>query len=232
MSELKWLVIGLIVFLFLLILIIITKLTILVDYHHYKDDDQLDVKIKAWYGLITYKIAVPLIKIDDNSPALVFKEKVQMGEQKEVEKTNKFTAKDFIQGLNDTKQLLTHIISLHKIIRTFLRKVTIKEIQWHSMIGVGDVAATGTLTGALWSVKGGLIGILSNYMRLKEMPIMSITPSFQRPITQTKFQCMIQFRLGYAMLAGIKLVKFWKGGRPNFQSDHLRFLSKDKTNSV
>lgn len=232
MNDLKWLVIGLIVLLILLFLMLITKLTILINYHHYKDDDQLNVKIKAWYGLITYKIDVPLIKIDDNQPAVVFKEKVQMGEQRQKESTNEFTAKDFIEGLNDMKQLLTHIISLHKIIRTFLRKVTIKKIEWHSMIGVGDAAATGTLTGALWSVKGGLMGILSNYMRLKDMPIMSITPSFQRPVTQTKFQCMIQFRLGYAMLAGIKLVKFWKGGRPNFQSDHLKFLSKDKTNSV
>lgn len=234
MNKLKWLAIGLVLLILLLFLIIVSKITILINYHHYKDDDKLNVTFRAWFGLIKYKISVPLIKIDDDSAAIVVKEKVKTGPQENLKKEeiNKFTAKDLIQALHDMKMFLKHVVSMHRIIRKFLRKVSIKKIEWHSMIGVGDAAATGTLTGALWSVKGGLMGLISNYMRLKDMPVISITPSFQRPTSQTKIQCIIQFRIGYAMLAGIKLVKYWKGGRPNFQSDQLKFMSKDKTNSV
>jgi hypothetical protein len=233
-SELKWLVVGLIILLLLIILITITKLTILISYHHSQDDDQLNIKVKAWFGLIRYKKSIPLIKIDDDSPAIVYKEKTQIGEKADSDnnKTKKFSAKDFIDGLHDMKQLLIHIVSLHRIMRWFLRKVSIKKMEWRSVIGVGDAATTGMLTGALWSVKGGLLGLISNYMRLIDSPILSITPSFQKAVSQTKFQCMIQFRIGYAMLAGIKLVKYWKGGRPKLQSKHLKFMSKDKSKSV
>ncbi|MEW8986888.1 MAG: DUF2953 domain-containing protein, partial [Bacillus sp. (in: firmicutes)] len=134
--------------------------------------------------------------------------------------------------IKDLETLIKHVVSMHKIIRNFLRKVSINDIQWHSVVGVGDAATTGTLTGALWSVKGSLLGLLSLYMRIKEMPKLSISPSFLRPVSETHFQCMIQFRIGYAMLAGIKLVKYWKGGRPKFQSNHLKIFSKDKSKSV
>lgn len=221
------------ILLFLIVLIILTKLTILINYHHSQDDDRLNVKIKAWFGLITYKISVPLIKIDEDSAAIVYKQKTQVGEQDEPEqKKKKFTATDLMHGIEDVKTMVNHVVSLHKVIRSFLRKVSIKGIQWHSVIGVGDAAATGTLTGALWSVKGSLLGLLSLYLRVKEMPKLSISPSFLLPVSETHFQCMIQFRIGYAMLAGIKLVKYWKGARPKFQSKHLKIFSKDKTKSV
>ena len=105
-------------------------------------------------------------------------------------------------------------------------------MEWHSVIGVGNAALTGTLTGALWSVKGGVLGVISNYMRLKDMPNLSITPSFQKAYSQTQLSCMIQFRIGYAMVAGLKLVKFWKGGKPKFKTKPLSFISKDKSNTL
>ena len=120
--------------------------------------------------------------------------------------------------MHDFKELLQHVISFHRIVRYFLRKVSVRKLEWHSVIGVGNAALTGTLTGALWSVKGGVLGVISNYMRLKDMPNLSITPSFQKAYSQTQLSCMIQFRIGYAMVAGLKLVKFWKGGKPKFKT--------------
>ncbi|HAQ08870.1 MAG TPA: hypothetical protein DCR24_15690, partial [Bacillus bacterium] len=84
----------------------------------------------------------------------------------------------------------------------------------------------------IWSVKGGLIGVLSHYMKLKDMPVISITPNFQYAITQTSFKCIFQVRVGHAILAGIKLVKYWKGGWPEFKTKPLSVLSGDKTNTV
>lgn len=230
----KWLVIGLFIFFLLIILIIITKITILFSVLHSQQDNQINVKFKAWFGLITYKISVPLIKLDNDSPSVVYKEKVQTATQQEPNKEDvkKFSAREMINSMHDMKVTLNHVISLHKIVRSFLKKISVTKVEWHSVVGIGDAALTGSLTGALWAAKGGLIGLISHYFKLKEMPIISITPSFQKAISQTNFQCMIQFRIGYAMLAGIKLVKFWKGGRPNFQSEQLKFISKDKAKSV
>ena len=63
------------------------------------------------------------------------------------------------------------------------------------------------------------------------MPNISVQPQFQMAISQTSFKCMLQFRIGHAIIAGIKLLKFWKGGRPHFKSKSLSGLSsQDKTN--
>lgn len=227
MNKLKWLILALIILFLLILLIMITKLTIVLNYRHSKDDDELTLKFKIWFGLIRYKISVPLIKIDDDSPSIVYKKKVN-----EKEETKQFSAEDLNNSFHDMKELLKHVFSLHKIVRHFFRKVSVKKMEWYSIVGIGDAAFTGMLTGALWSVKGGLIGVISHYTKLKELPIISITPNFQRAATQTHFQCMIQFRIGYAMVAGIKLVKYWKGGRPYFQSKQLSFMSKSKSKTV
>jgi hypothetical protein len=229
-----WIGIVLLILLFIFLVIILTKLNVHIKYYHGQDNDDLSITIKAWYGLITYKIDVPLIKIDKKSSSIVFKEKIKTGpaETTKKEEMKKFSAEDLLRGLKDFKEILTHVVSLHKIVRLFLRKVSIKKIEWNSMVGIGDAANTGTLVGGLWILKGGLIGVISNYMRMKEMPLISITPNFQKAISQTRFSCMIQFRIGNAMLAGIKLVKYWKGGRPKFRSKPLSKFSEEKTKTI
>ena len=108
---------------------------------------------------------------------------------------------------------------LNVIVRKFLKRIVIKHFEWHSLVGVGDAAHTGVITGALWTIKASIIGLLSNSLRLKEMPVLSVTPHFQMAIIQTRITCIFQFHIGYAIFAGLKLIKFWKGGRPKFQNE-------------
>lgn len=218
----------------LVIIILFTRVKIFLDYFHGNDNDHFKITIKAWGGILKYKVEVPVIKIDDNSPTIVAEEKVKTGpdENMKQQNTTQVDKNDIHNSIHDFKQLLTHIAGLHKIIRNFLKKVTLRNIEWHTMVGVSDAAATGVITGALWAAKGGVVGVLSHYMKLKEMPVMTITPSFQQTVSITSFKCMIQIRVGHAILAGIKLVKYWKGGWPKFKSKSLSALSGDNTNSV
>lgn len=218
----------------LILIILITKVKIFLDYFHGNDNDHLKITIKAWGGLIKYKVEIPVIKVDDNSPTIVAEQKISTGpdEKMKQDKATQVGKTDLLNSLNDFNQLLTHVAGLHKIIRDFLSKITLRKIEWHTMVGVGDAAATGVITGAFWAVKGGVIGLLSHYMKLKDMPVMSITPSFQHAVSITSFKCMIQVRVGHAILAGIKLVKYWKGGWPDFKTKPLSVLSGDKTNTV
>lgn len=230
----KWLLLILIVLLLLFLLIIFLKLKVFIDFYHGQDNDHLKVKFKALFGLIQYKLEVPIIQIDDDTPTIVMKTKKEPGksEQEKDEKTSKFSPREIIDSFKDFETLLMHVFGLHKIIRNFLKKVTIKDIKWDSVIGVGDAAYTGMISGAGWAAKGSIIGVLSSYMRMTNLPQITVTPHFQMPISQTKFTCMIQFRIGHAMLAGIKLIKFWKGGRPNFKTKPLSALSNEKPKSI
>ncbi|MBP2241409.1 hypothetical protein J2Z40_001972 [Cytobacillus eiseniae] len=226
----KWLLIALIILLLLIILLIVTRLNIYLYYYHNNDNDHLKIECKAWFGLIKYKKDIPLIKVDDNSPTIVMKEEKSAGEQ-EIE-TKQYSAKDLLNSMQDTNEILNHVISLHKIVRKFLKKISVKRFEWHTMFGLGDAAYTGMLTGGLWAVKGSMIGLLSNYMKLKESPYMTITPQFQFAVSQTIISCIFQFRIGHAIVAAFKLIKYWKGGKAKFKTKPLSALSNDKTKSV
>ncbi|GKU81571.1 DUF2953 domain-containing protein [Niallia sp. NCCP-28] len=217
------LIIGIILFSLLLLLfflLLVTKSTIHIRYYHKKDSDDLTIEVKLLFGLIRYKKKIPLIKIDDNSPTIVVKEETKINESQEAgtKKTKQFSAEDLVATLENAKEILWHVVGFHRIIRSFLSKVTIKNIEWSSIVGLGDAAHTGAVSGALWAVKGGIIGIISQYMRMQNMPKINIYPQFQRVASETLFTCMFQFRIGHAMFAGIKIIKFWKGGFPQIKS--------------
>ena len=222
-------IIGLIIGALFLVLIFLCflKLTIHIRYYHKKDNDDLKIELRALFGLIKYKKTIPLIKIDENSPTLVMKEKTELqGKQETVEETKQFSASDLLIFLSNSKELLNHVVQFHRIVRSFLAKLTIKHIEWSSIVGLGDAAHTGMISGAIWAVKGSIIGIISNYMKLKDMPKINIYPQFQGMASETLFSCMIQFRIGHAMMAGIKLVKYWKDGFPKFKTSEPSIPSK------
>lgn len=211
-----------------------TKVKVGINYFHAQDDDSLKIEFRALFGLIKYKLDVPLVKVDDNSPTIVVKEEFQKGEEEETKQkgTMQFSAEDLLNGFKDMKIFLEHVVSFHRIVRRFCQKVHIKQIEWQTVMGTGDAATTGMLTGALWAVKGSIIGIVSHYFRMQNNPNLSVHPHFQLAVTQTSFKCMLQFRIGHAMVAGIKLVKFWKGGWPQFKSKPLSHLSQERSKPV
>ncbi|MHC0037358.1 DUF2953 domain-containing protein [Pseudoneobacillus sp. C159] len=217
----KWLIIALIILLVLIIILFWSKLSILLDYYHGNDNDHLKITFKIWFGLIKYKKEIPVIKIDDNSPTIVLKEKSKQGM-----KDTQIGKKDIVESIDSTKWLLRHVVNLHTIVRTFFKKVSVKRVEWHTNIGVGDAADTAVLTGAIWAAKGSLIGLISHYFRLLEMPKMTVTPYFNHKISQLSFKCMFQFRIGQAMIAGLKLMKMWKGGRPKLKTKPLSVQSR------
>jgi Protein of unknown function (DUF2953) len=230
----NWLVIVLIIIVLFILLIIFSKLTISLNYFHHNDNDELKIQFRIWFGLIRYTINVPLVKIDDNSPSIVVKENTQMGdyssEKESPTKEEQITKESVMSKLTNAKEILQHITNMNVIIRKFIKRIVIKHFEWHSLVGVGDAAHTGIITGALWTLKGSVVGMLSNVLRMKEMPILSVTPHFQMAILQTHITCIFQFRIGYAIFAGLKLIKFWKGGLPNLKMDTA--YSKEKTKTV
>ncbi|MEH7074746.1 DUF2953 domain-containing protein [Neobacillus drentensis] len=233
MIDLFWVLLILSLLLLLFILILVTKLTILVNYYHHNDNDDLKIVFKIWFGLIRYKINVPLIKVDDNSPSLIIKSNKNLGEsthQSEQNDVNQITTEEVEKNATNGKKILKHVFGLHKIVKRFLRKVTIKSFEWDTLIGVGDAAQTGTITGAIWALKGSLIGLLSHYLKLRVMPKITVTPHFQAAVIQTRITCIIQFRIGHAILAGLILLKHWRGGLPHFKKKTN--FGNDKTKSV
>lgn len=230
MNKLFWFLLILLLFLLLFILIIFTKLTILTDYYHHNDNDDLKIELRIWFGLIRFKRHIPLIKVDDDSPSVIVKTKKQGRSKDQSSETSmkQVTEKDVQSYLEKTKIFLHKVSGLKVIIKKFLQKVKVKKFEWHTLIGLGDAAHTGTATGALWAIKGSALGIVSQNMKLLAEPKITITPHFQAAVIQTRISCMFQFRIGHAILAGLKLIKFWRGSettatnKTNFSNEKMK----------
>nr|WP_246188287.1 DUF2953 domain-containing protein [Metabacillus lacus] len=175
-----------------------------------------------------------MVKVDNSSPGIELRKEKNFGEDRQVPDSqkhyDKITKKDVLTDIKDIKELLEHIVTFHEIVKRFFRKVTVTKFEWHSQFGIGDAAATGVLTGAAWSIKGALIGILSSYTRLSVLPALSITPVFVHKDSKTVLHCMIHFRIGNAILAGLRVLKHWKGGLPFIRNRPFPFLTRQQNN--
>ncbi|MCT8137369.1 DUF2953 domain-containing protein [Anaerobacillus sp. CMMVII] len=214
MHWIWWVVISILLF---IILLPFAKITVNLTYYHEQDNDELKVKISTFFGLASYRINVPVLKIDEDSPSIIVKEE-QHSAIGDKEKIEKFTPERIINDIRKVKDFLRHVIGFHKIVKRFLRKMSITKFSWKSIVGLGDAALTGTLVGGVWAVKGSTLGIIAHYMKLKVVPTIEVHPNFQKLTSHTELTCIISFRLGYAIIAGLQIIKHWKK-RPMFTSD-------------
>ncbi|WP_102345281.1 DUF2953 domain-containing protein [Bacillus sp. Marseille-P3661] len=220
----KWFLIIPLAIIAIILLISIIKLKIKVDILHTLDDDHIKLTVKALFGLITYKYEAPLIKIDKETGSVVVENEQKVGEeekQKTIRKRKtKITPKETLNGLEKAKDFLQKVVGLHSIVRRMLSHFSVSKFEWKSSIGLGDAAYTGMATGFLWTIKGTVVGVVSQYMKLKARPDLAVTPLFQENFSHTRFIGIFSFRIGYAIVAALSIVRHWKSTKGGQQ--HVR----------
>ncbi|MDQ0215009.1 hypothetical protein J2S13_001408 [Oikeobacillus pervagus] len=220
----------------LFFIFLFSKLMVLLSIYHGQDNDHITIEFMLWFGLIRYKIDIPFVKIinhDENIvPTIAFRKEEKNQGKTSNEKQEKLTPQEMVRRISNIKEIVQHVFGMNIIIKKFLKKISIEKIEWHSSIGVRDAALTGILVGSLWAAKGGLIGIISNYMTLKQMPKISITPSFQIPLSQTELTCMVHFRIGNAIAVGLKIFKYWRGSKKSLKFMLPKQGSREKVNKA
>ena len=161
----------------------------------------MHVIIKGLFGLFRYKLSVPMIKVSRETPGIKVKKKAEKGPAETDASGGKdiVTPEDMLKSIKDFKTLVEHISGFYKVVRSFLRKVFVEYLEWHSKIGTGDAAITGMAAGALWAAKGNVLGLVARLMKLK-IAKNNNYPDFQSTIAETSIKCMFRFRLGNAIL--------------------------------
>lgn len=205
-----WWVVGIAAGIILLIIIVlITKVYITVDYIHHSDDDSLTVRFRVW-KILTYTYKVPVIAIEPESASVLLKEEKQKGRVTEQESEKKVTKKDILDRFKFFEHLIKNIEHFHRILNRFLSHMTVSRFEWHTRFGLGDAAWTGIATGAVWGIKGNVLAFVSHHMNLLAQPQLSVEPIWHSEDSEISLSCMISFRIGHAMGAGIQVIKFWK----------------------
>jgi len=186
------------------------------------NNDDVELDVRALFGLIRYRYKLPSMSLDGMA--------VKVDEQVSTSKAGMNTWKEFndeidadkvVSSIEKYKHILYVTRDLKGWIKNTLARVNLTEWRWSTTLGTGDAMWTAMATGAVWSIKTAIIGLLSQMVQVKNAPFMEVHPSFSGTVFKTEWSCIAQIRFGYAILAGLQLLvrmKKWKGGNKAWQN--------------
>lgn len=195
---------------FLLILVVILSSPVIINGHFRRADnnnDDAELNVKALFGLIKYRVKIPIIQFTGKS--LEIKEQVtstNVGIDTWKQYNDEINVDKVVSWIEKLKNVLEITYHLTGWARQTLKKVHLVEWKWTTSVGTGDAMWTAMTTGFLWSVKTSILGFLSQMVKLKTEPKMSVSPIYQHTVFTTEWSCIAQIRLGYAILAGLQLL--------------------------
>ncbi|WP_054024335.1 DUF2953 domain-containing protein [Bacillus sp. FJAT-28004] len=172
-----------------------------------ENNDDFELNIKALFGILRYRIKVPIIQFTGTSIQLkeqVSKKNVAVDTWKQFNED--IDAEKIANLIEKSKHLLHMTKNLTGWVRKSLTRVRLLEWNWTTSVGTGDAMWTAMTTGLVWSVKTSIIGVLSQMVKLKTEPKMNVQPIYQRSAFTTEWSCIAQIRFGYAILAGLQLL--------------------------
>ena len=187
---------------FVIAILLISPVRIWVDYRHRgKTEDTLLLQVSLFWGLCPFSIQVPVI----SSTAKGVSVEAEAGKKK-----RKVQLK--IPSLGQIKKSLQLVQEFKNVIHKFTkftrRVFKIRQFVWHTEIGLADSARLAQITGILWAVKGTVSAGLVTLLRFTRPPVIRIRPCFNRSYFRTVFTCIVEFPLGYIIIAGFFAVYF------------------------
>ncbi|WP_165861214.1 DUF2953 domain-containing protein [Paenibacillus paeoniae] len=186
------------------------------------NNDDAELSVKALFGLIRYRYKVPFMSM--NGMSLKVDEQVSKssaGINSWKEYNDEIDSDKVVSAIEKYKHILHLTRDLKGWVRDTLTRVDLTDWRWSTTVGTGDAMWTAMATGAVWSVKTGIIGLLSQMVHVKNGPIMEVNPDFQRSSFKTEWSCVAQIRFGYAILAALQLLarmKKWKKGAKTWKN--------------
>lgn len=207
-----WLIVG---FLALVAIIAVTPIRIAIAYNRVGENDHLVVEISAWFRLIRRKYELPVLLLKQTQEGTELKAKVEKvsGQSVMDESIQDVTSRQVKQWKNKYQDLLKRVHDLQPVVRAFVRQIRCSRLEWHTVLGTGEAAETGTLLGLAWGVKSMLVSVFSGAVSLRSIPRLSVQPVWNQAVIRTQFRCVLHVWLGHVLLAGIRLLLCWQIGR-------------------
>lgn len=206
---LKIISIVLIILSCLLLLIALSKVTVTINLELANDINQLSVNISSLYGLLhkTWNYSLTNIVADQADYLHNYSEPAAK------KLTDNETEMNLLARISQYKQALAkalHYVDLYKVATYFLKKVKVNEFRWLTIIGTGKANTTAIIVGQLWSLKAMFLGLVGNFCHVKHNPHFNIVPNFYGRQFQVSFKCIVQLKIGHAILTALKLLKEWQ----------------------
>lgn len=121
--------------------------------------------------------------------------------------TNNFDDLNVDNFTGKIEELIQVLQSFRSVVNLLLSKINIHCLHWTTHVGTGDAATTGMAAGALWGVKGGITGFVTEKGRLYGKPDVRIIPHYDQCCLHSQIDCIVSIRVGQAIHAFLTLVK-------------------------
>ncbi|WP_040979750.1 DUF2953 domain-containing protein [Oceanobacillus jeddahense] len=125
--------------------------------------------------------------------------KLRISSQKEMEK-------GYIHFYKLLREKKLHLLKELRF-QALLKEIKVLELTWSTKGGTGNAFSTSITSGTIWAMKGWLIGYLTQQLDFCKNPQIHVQPDFQNSSLQTRFSCMISFRLGKTILGIMRVLK-------------------------
>jgi hypothetical protein len=201
----KWFFSLLLIF---LLTIVFTNIKIRLEYIRDKKDDVVILEGSVWFGIIRVKYKIPVLKLQSVLHGVQVKKQATTGHEDARMQKKRFhiTPREVSHYMNKISLLRQRVHDFNKIIKMTLSQFHCDQFEWRTRVGVGDAAVTGIITGLVWGVKSSILTIFTQYIRLSADPKINVVPAFQSTSIDTHFRCVLRFRIGHALIAGIRLI--------------------------
>lgn len=208
--------------LFLAVLLLLSPITIRIDFKRAHNDDRLIFTLRALYGLLRHQIDIPQIRYKGLFDGLKLKtERVDLDESDLAGKNELHIDLDTLRNIyHRAKVLLAHTNGFNLWFKQLLGYIHCTRMNWVTRIGISEAPETAIASGFVWGIKSSLLTYALNHIKLDSRPEIYVYPQYNRVQFATELLCIVRLRLGNAMIAGLLLlvriikvkggVKTWK----------------------
>ncbi|MEO3945242.1 DUF2953 domain-containing protein [Gorillibacterium sp. CAU 1737] len=174
-----------------------------------REDDRLELDVKALFGFLHYRYEVPRIdykgiwtgfrfygKGEEQGPSVPGTRNIEDLNKRDVDWWTSIY-RSFKENVRDYKGW----------VRETLARLVCTGFRWSTSIGAGNPTTTAVLTGAGWGVKAFLIGRLTDLTRVKAEPILLVSPVYNRYSFSTDVEVIMEVRLGSLVASGWSLLR-------------------------
>jgi|GEM_PF-784003 len=214
-----WLIAGSLFFLTCIIIVAASRIYINAHLRKVGNNDDIEIHVRALFGLIRYHLKVPIIQI--NGQSIQFKKESSAksaGISTAVKENEDEIDVERVKRMVDwVKALVQLTYDLKGIVRHSLARIELRSLKWSTTAGTSDAMWTAMATGLLWSAKTTITGLLSHMVQLQSTPQLTVDPAYNQTCFKTELICTARIRAGYGMLAAAQLFFRMKKNKQTFK---------------
>lgn len=186
----------------------VSNVRVQIYYSRVEDNDRFYVYIRGLYGLVRYKLEVPIIKFRSLSKGIAFKAE-QVNEMQDNligESMGNIDREKILRYYDKFKRVLQATFDMKQWAKDTMAHMCCTDLKWVTKVGVGDAPETAITTGLVWTVKSSILAYMFQFMHRDVRPELRVIPMYNQTFFSTEISCIAQIRLGQAIFAGLHLL--------------------------